>query len=326
MEMRRIGKNGPQVSAIGLGCMSLSGLYGPSNDDEAVKFIQYAVDRGVTFLDSADAYGNGQNELVVGRALKGGYRDKVVLATKFGQKRTPEGNTVDGSPAYVQQACEASLKRLEIDVIDVYFQHRVDPKVPIEDTIGAMVKLIEQGKVRHLGLSEASPETIKRASKVHPLVAVQSEYSLMYRKEAEETLPTTRALGMSYIAYAPLGRSFLAGLIRNQDDIAKDRRADHPRFKGDNFARNLELASTVETMAAAKGCKPAQVALAWLLAQGEDIIPIPGTKHKERLDENLAALDVKLSAAEVAQLSEAFPVGAAAGTRYPEGQMKTVYV
>ena len=325
IEKRQLGKNGPQVSAVSLGLMSLSGLYGPSDDDAGVAFIQYAIDRGVNFVDSSDAYGNGQNEQVLGRALKG-RRDKVILATKFGQKRSATGTVIDGRPEYVMEACEASLKRLGVDAIDVYFQHRVDPTVPIEDTMGAMKKLVEQGKARWLGLSEASPETVRRAAKVHPLVALESEYSLLYRKEAEDTLPVTRELGISYVAYGPLGRSMLTGTVSKPEDVASDRRADHPRFKGDNLAKNRKLVDVIDAMAKAKGCTPAQLALAWLLAQGPDLIPIPGTKRKERLEENLGALSVKLSKDDVAKLSAAFPVGAAAGTRYPEGQMKAVYV
>jgi aryl-alcohol dehydrogenase-like predicted oxidoreductase len=325
VEKRKLGKDGPEVSAVSLGLMSLSGLYGPFDEQEGIALIQYALDRGVNFLDSSDAYGNGQNETLLGKALKG-YRDKAIVATKFGQKRGPQGTVMDGTPAYVQEACEASLKRLGIDVIDVYFQHRVDPNTPIEDTVGAMKRLVEQGKVRWLGLSEAGPDTVRRAAKVHPLVALESEYSLLYRKEAEEILPLTRSLGMAYVPYSPLGRSLLTGTVNTAEDVANDRRADHPRFKGDNLSKNRQLVKAIEAIAAKKGATPAQVALAWVLAQGDDIIPIPGTKRKERLEENLGALAVKLSKDEVAELSNAFPVGAAAGTRYPEGQMKTVYI
>ena len=323
---RKLGKNGPEVSAIGTGLMSLSGIYGASDEANGLDFIHHAIARGATFLDSADMYGWGQNETLVGKAIAG-QRDKVFLATKFGQIRLESGgNGVDGRPEYVMQACEASLKRLNVDVIDLYFQHRVDTNVPIEETVGAMAKLVEQGKVRYLGLSEASPDSIRRAHKTHPITAVESEYSLMYRKDAEEALETMRALGIGFVAYSPLGRSFLTGTLRSVEDVAKDRRSDHPRFKGENFERNLSLVNIVETMAKAKGCTPAQLALAWLLAQGDDIVPIPGTKRKERLDENLGALDVTLSAAEVKQLTDAFPQGAAAGLRYPEGQMKTIHV
>jgi aryl-alcohol dehydrogenase-like predicted oxidoreductase len=325
VEKRKLGKDGPEVSAVSLGLMSLSGLYGPFDEQEGIALIQYALDRGVNFLDSSDAYGNGQNETLLGKALKG-YRDKAIVATKFGQKRGPQGTVMDGTPAYVQEACEASLKRLGIDVIDVYFQHRVDPNTPIEDTLGAMKRLVEQGKVRWLGLSEAGPDTVRRAAKVHPMVALESEYSLLYRKEAEEILPLTRSLGMAYVPYSPLGRSLLTGTVNTAEDVANDRRADHPRFKGDNLSKNRQLVKAIEAIAAKKGATPAQVALAWVLAQGDDIIPIPGTKRKDRLEENLGALAVKLSNDEVAELSNAFPVGAAAGTRYPEGQMKTVYI
>jgi aryl-alcohol dehydrogenase-like predicted oxidoreductase len=325
VEKRKLGKDGPEVSAVSLGLMSLSGLYGPFDEQEGIALIQYALDRGVNFLDSSDAYGNGQNETLLGKALKG-YRDKAIVATKFGQKRGPQGTVMDGTPAYVQEACEASLKRLGIDVIDVYFQHRVDPNTPIEDTLGAMKRLVEQGKVRWLGLSEAGPDTVRRAAKVHPMVALESEYSLLYRKEAEEILPLTRSLGMAYVPYSPLGRSLLTGTVNTAEDVANDRRADHPRFKGDNLSKNRQLVKAIEAIAAKKGATPAQVALAWVLAQGDDIIPIPGTKRKDRLEENLGALAVKLSKDEVAELSNAFPVGAAAGTRYPEGQMKTVYI
>jgi aryl-alcohol dehydrogenase-like predicted oxidoreductase len=282
----------------------------------------------VTFLDSSDMYGWGHNESLLGKALAGGWRDKVVLATKFGQTQRPGGaNGVDGRPEYVQAACEASLKRLGVEVIDLYLQHRVDPSVPIEDTVGAMADLVKAGKVKALGLSEASPQTIQRAHKTHPIAAVQSEYSLLYRKDAEETLATTRALGISYIAYSPLGRSLLTGSVRQVADIPEgDGRGRHPRFAAANLARNLQLAAAVDQMAKSKGCKPGQVALAWVLAQGEDIVPIPGTKRPERVDENIAALDVTLSDQEVARLSSALPPGAAAGTRYAEAQMKAVYL
>jgi aryl-alcohol dehydrogenase-like predicted oxidoreductase len=249
-----------------------------------------------------------------------------VIATKFGQVKTATGQGVDGRPAYVQQACEASLKRLGIETIDLYYQHRVDPNVPIEDTVGAMARLIKQGKVRHLGLCEARPDTIRRAHKVHRLAAVQTEYSLLYRSEAEETLEATRALGISFVAYSPLGRGFLTGQIQSQADIAGDRRGDHPRFAGENFARNLDLVGLIVQIARAKNCTPAQLVLAWLLAQGEDIVPIPGTKQLVRLDENIGALDVTLSPTELAQISAAIPPGAAAGERYPAGAMKAVYL
>jgi aryl-alcohol dehydrogenase-like predicted oxidoreductase len=282
----------------------------------------------VTFIDSSDMYGWGHNETLLGKALAGGRRGKVVLATKFGQVQRPGGaNGVDGRPEYVKAACEASLKRLGVEEIDLYFQHRVDPSVPIEDTVGAMGELVKAGKVKALGLSEANPETIRRAHKTHPIAAVQSEYSLLYRKDAEETLATTRPLGISFIAYSPLGRSLLTGAVRQASDIPEgDGRGRHPRFAADNLARNLQLVSVIEGLAKAKGCAPGQVALAWLLAQGADIVPIPGTKHAERIDQNLAALDVQLSPHEVARLSAAIPPGAAAEGRYAEAQMKAVYL
>jgi len=326
-ERRRIGKNGPEVLAIGLGCMSLSGVYGPSEDAAGVAFVRQALDLGVDFLDSSDMYGWGQNEELLGRALKG-RRDKVVLATKFGQTQRPGGaNGVDGRPEYVMQACEASLKRLGTDYIDVYFQHRVDPAVPVEDTVGAVARLVEQGKVRHLGLCEARPERIERAHRVHPIAAVQSEFSLLYREEANQTRAVTRNLGISYVAYAPLARSLLAGVVPDFDHLAPgDTRGRHPRFQSENFARNRVFVESLEAMAADKQCTVAQLCLAWLLAQGEDVIPIPGTKHIERLKENVAALDVQLTPAEAESISAVIPVGAAAGTRYPEGGMRGVFI
>src|SRR5438445_8504160 len=324
VERRKLGKDGPEVSAIGLGCMSLSGTYGPSDDNAAIGFLHQAIDAGVDFLDSSDAYGLGQNEELLGRALKG-RRDRVVLATKFGQDRRSGG--VNGRPEYVQQACEDSLKRLGVDVIDLYYQHRVDPGVPVEDTVGAMSRLVEQGKVRHLGLCEAHPERIRRAHAVHPIAAVQSEYSLLYRQEAEETRKTTRDLGMSFVAYAPLGRSLLAGVVPDFANLSEgDTRGRHPRFMGDNFAKNRALVERLEAIAEDKGCTPAQLALAWLLAQGPDVIPIPGTKQIRRLEENLGAVRVRLSSAEVERISAAIPIGAAAGLRYPEGGMRGVYI
>ena len=328
MTARSLGRSDLAVFPIGLGCMSLSGAYGKSDDGDAIRVIHHAIDRGVTFLDSSDMYGWGHNESLIGKALAGGRRDKVVLATKFGQTQQPGGaNGVDGSPAYVKAACDASLKRLGVDVIDLYYQHRVDPKVPIEETVGAMGELVKAGKVRALGLCEAKPETIQRGHKVHPLAAVQSEYSLLYREHAEETLKTTRALGISFVAYSPLGRSLLTGAVRQVSDIPEgDGRGRHPRFAADNLSRNLTLVAGIEAVARDKHCKPGQVALAWLMAQGPDIVPIPGTKRIERVDENLAALDVSLSTDEVGRLSSALPPGAAAGTRYPEGGMKGVHI
>ena len=325
LEHRALGTGGLSVAAVGLGCMSLSGIYGAADDAQSEDLIRHAIDEGVDHLDSSDMYGWGHNETVIGRAIKG-RRDRIVLATKFGQTQNPGGpNGVNGRPEHVMQACEASLKRLGEDVIDLYYQHRVDPSVPIEYTVGAMARLVEQGKVRHLGLSEAAPETIRRAHKVHPMAAVQTEYSLLYRAEAEETRETTRGLGISFVAYAPLGRGFLTGAIQTFADI-DGRRSAHPRFQEQNFARNRELVARIEAIAAEKGCTPSQLTLAWLLAQGPDVVAIPGTRYKQRLDENVGALRVKLTPDDVARISAAIPRGAAAGTRYPAGGMKGVYV
>jgi aryl-alcohol dehydrogenase-like predicted oxidoreductase len=323
---RRIANSSLEIAPIGLGCMSFSGAYGASDDRNAIRAIHHALDLGVTHLDSSDMYGWGHNEELLKKALAG-RRDKVMLATKFGQVKTDTGaNGTDGSPDYVIKACEASLKRLGTEVIDLYYQHRVDPKTPIEDTVGAMSRLVAQGKVRALGLSEAKPETIRRAHAVHPLAAVQTEYSLLYRQEAEETLKTTRALGISYVAYAPLGRSLLTGSVASPADIPEgDGRRRHPRFAAENLAHNAALAEKVKAFARDKRCTPAQLVLAWLLAQGEDILPIPGTKRIERIDENLGALKVALTPEEVAKLSALIPPGAAAGTRYPQALMGGVY-
>src|SRR2546428_1691528 len=327
MEMRTLGKSGIKVSAVGLGLMSMSGIYGNANDEESIRVIHYALDKGVNFLDSADMYGWGHNEELLGKALRG-RREGVIVATKFGQTKGADGKQdVDGSPAYVLRACEASLKRLGIDVIDVYYQHRVDPKVPIEETIGAMKRLVEAGKVRAIGLSEARPETIRRAHKIHPIAAVQNEYSLLYRAEGEETLQVTRELGIAFVPYAPLGRSMLTGTIHGKADVPEgDRRLQHPRFQGENLDRNVQLVSRLESIARERKCTPAQLVLAWLLAQGSDIVPIPGTKRKQRVDENLAALDIKLSKEDVKRISDAAPAGAGAGTRYPADAMKRVYL
>ena len=324
-EFRNIGPL--KVSPIGLGLMSMSGIYGNADDGQSIGVIHHALDRGINHLDSADMYGWGHNEKLLGRALKG-RRDKAIVATKFGQVKTPEGKQdVDGRPEYVMQACEASLQRLGIEVIDLYYQHRIDPKVPIEDTMGAMKRLLEQGKVRALGLSEASPQTIRRAHKVHPLAAVQNEYSLLYRKEAEETLAVCRELGITLVAYAPLGRSLLTGAVQGKADVPEgDRRLAHPRFQGENLERNIQIVKKLEAIAREKHCTPGQLVLAWLLAQGKEVVAIPGTKRKERLDENLGALQVKLSAQDVERISAAAPVGAGAGTRYPADAMKRVYL
>ena len=327
MEMRTLGKSGIQVSAIGLGLMSMSGIYGNANDEESIRVIHYALDKGINFLDSADMYGWGHNEELLGRALKG-RRDGVIVATKFGQTKGADGKQgVDGSPAYVLRACDASLKRLGIDVIDLYYQHRVDPNVPIEDTVGALKRLVEAGKVRAIGLSEARPETIRRAHKIHPITAVQNEYSLLYRAEGEETLQATRELGITLVPYAPLGRSMLTGSVKGKADLPDgDRRLAHPRFQGDNLDRNVKIVKRLEELSVEKKCTPAQLVLAWLLAQGKDIVPIPGTKRKQRVDENLDALAVRLSGQDLKRISDIAPVGAGAGTRYPADAMKRVYL
>ena len=327
MEKRKLGRVGPEVSAIGLGCMSLSGVYGTSDDEAGIRLIHRAIELGVDHFDSSDMYGWGQNEELLGRAIKG-RRDGIVIASKFGQTQRPGGaNGVDGSPAYIAQACEASLKRLGVETIDLYHQHRVDPAVPVEETVGAMAKLVEQGKVRFLGLCEARPERIRRAHAVHPIAAVQSEFSLLYREEATETRKLTSDLGISFFAYAPLGRSLLAGVIPDLAHLdTGDTRGRHPRFMGENFAKNRALVERIEAIATEKGCTPAQLCLAWLLAQGPDVIPIPGTKQVSRLEENLGATRVRLTRAEIDRISAAIPIGAAAGTRYPEGGMRGVYI
>jgi aryl-alcohol dehydrogenase-like predicted oxidoreductase len=325
LEHRTLGKSNLSVSAIGLGCMSLSGIYGEADDAVSEDLIRHAIDSGVNHLDSSDMYGWGHNEQVLGRALKG-RRDGVVVATKFGQTQRPgQSNGVNGRPDYVVAACEASLKRLGIDVIDLYYQHRVDPDVPVEETVGAMAKLVAQGKVRFLGMSEAAPDRIRRAHAVHPIAAVQTEYSLLYREEAEETRKTTTELGISFVAYSPLGRGFLTGAIKSLADI-DGRRAAHPRFQEQNFDQNRALVAKIEEIAAAKSCTPSQVTLAWLLAQGPDVVAIPGTRYAKRLDENVGALNVKLSQDDVARISAAVPAGAAAGTRYPAGGMAGVFI
>jgi aryl-alcohol dehydrogenase-like predicted oxidoreductase len=322
---RQLGTSALLVSAVGLGCMSLSGVYGAADDAQSEALIRHAIATGVNHLDSSDMYGWGHNEEVVGRAIKG-LREQVVLATKFGQVKRDSGpNGVDGRPEYVMQACDASLKRLGVEVIDLYYQHRVDPAVPIEETVGAMAKLVERGKVRYLGLSEASPETIIRAHKTHPITAVQTEYSLLYRSEAEETRKVTADLGISFVAYSPLGRGFLTGALRELADI-DGRRAAHPRFQAENFAHNRELVARIEAIAAKKGCTPSQLALAWVLAQGPDVVTIPGTRAPQRLDENAGAMRVVLTPRDIAEISAAIPSGAAAGERYPSAAMKAVYL
>jgi aryl-alcohol dehydrogenase-like predicted oxidoreductase len=323
---RRLGTNGPEVSAIGLGCMGMSEFYGAGDDSESIATIHHALDRGVTFLDTADMYGVGRNEELVGRAIRD-RREKVFLATKFGNVRGEKGEFlgVKGDPAYVRAACEASLRRLGVEVIDLYYQHRVDPTVPIADTVGEMARLKEEGKVRFLGLSEAAPQTIRKAHATHPITAVQTELSLWSRDAEAEVLPTVRELGIGYVAYSPLGRGFLTGQFKSPDDFPEgDFRANHPRFQGENFAKNIALVREVEAMANEKGCTTAQLALAWVLAQGEDIVPIPGTKHVRYLDQNIGALEVRLSEGDLRRLDEILPPGAAAGQRYHERGMETV--
>ena len=323
MQTRSLGRSGLTVSAVGLGCMSMTDIYGPADPAEAEKTIRHALDRSITFIDTADMYANGKNEELVGRALAG-RRSEAVLATKFGNLRLPDGSTgVNGRPDYVPQACEASLKRLGVDVIDLYYLHRVDPNVPIEETVGAMARLVEAGKVRYLGLSEAGVATIRRANDVHPITALQSEYSLWSRDLEAEILPACRALGIGVVPYSPLGRGFLTGQIRSDADLAeKDRRRDMPRFRDDNLARNGALLDGLRSIAETSGATPAQIALAWLLSRGDDVVPIPGTKRPARLTENAASLEVALTGDDLAMLDAAFPAGAAAGLRYPEAQMK----
>jgi aryl-alcohol dehydrogenase-like predicted oxidoreductase len=323
---RGLGSSGIAVSAIGLGCMSLSGVYGASSDEDGIALIRDALDRGIAFLDTSDAYGAGHNETLVGKAIKG-RRSELVLATKFGNLGGRGGKFADGRPEFVLSSCEASLQRLGVDVIDLYYQHRVDPAVPIEDTVGAMARLVQQGKVRALALSEASPKTIRRAHAVHPIAAVQNEFSLLYRSEAEETLRTTRELGIGFVAYSPLGRGLLTGVVEDPNKMAEtDARRRHPRFAAENIAANLALVDRVKAVAAKKNCTPGQLVLAWLLAQGDDVVPIPGTKRAARLHENIGALSVRLSAADLAAIERAVPVGAVAGLRYPEAQMGSLYV
>jgi len=325
MQSRKLGE-GLIVSAVGLGCMGMSEFYGPGDEAESIATIHRAIDLGVNFLDTADIYGSGRNEELVGRALRG-HRHEVVLATKFGNVRGPNGEFlgIDGKPEYVRKACETSLKRLGLEVIDLYYQHRVDPDTPIEDTVGAMAELAQEGKVRYLGLSEAAPATLRRACAVHPIAALQSEYSLWTRDPEGEVIATCRDLNVGFVAYSPLGRGFLTGRFRKSEDLSEDDwRRRHPRFQGGNFERNLRLAEAVQRMAREKGCTPAQLALAWVLAQGEDIIAIPGTKHTRYLEENLGALDVRLADDELSRLEEAFPLGAAAGERYDARGMRNV--
>ncbi|MGA9828041.1 MAG: aldo/keto reductase [Rhodanobacteraceae bacterium] len=324
MQTRTLGPRGPKVSALGLGCMGMSEFYGAHDDAESIKLIHHALDAGLDFLDSADIYGPHSNEILVGKAIRD-RRDAVFLATKFGFVRDPDDASkrgINGRPDYVRSACDASLKRLGVDHIDLYYQHRVDRATPIEETVGAMSDLVTAGKVLHLGLSEPSAKTLERAHAVHPITAVQSEYSLWTRDPEDGVLDTCKRLGIGFVPYSPLGRGFLTGAIRSPDDFDEDDYRRHsPRFQGDNFARNLALVDRVKSMAANKGCTPAQLALAWVLAQGEHIVPIPGTKHRKYLDENLGALDVHLDDDDLAAIDTVFPRDAAAGARYPESMM-----
>jgi aryl-alcohol dehydrogenase-like predicted oxidoreductase len=326
MQHRKLGTDGPTVSALGLGAMGMSDFYANRDDDESIRTIHRALELGIDFIDTADMYGPFTNEILVGKAIAG-RRDEVVLATKFGNVRSADGAFlgISGSPEYVRKACDASLQRLGTDHIDLYYQHRVDNTVPIEETVGAMAELVRAGKVRFLGLSEAAPATIRRAVKVHPIAALQTEYSLWERTPEEEILPTCRELGIGFVPYSPLGRGFLTGRFRSFDDLpADDYRRNQPRFQGENFQKNLDLVTLLEQMAAEKKCTPAQLALAWLLHQGDDIVPIPGTKRVKYLEENVGALDVRLTPADLRRIDEIAPKGAAAGTRYPEAGMATV--
>ncbi len=326
MEQRRLGRNGPEVSALGLGCMGMSEFYGPADEAESIRTIHRALDLGVNFLDTADAYGTGRNEELVGRAIRD-RRDQVILATKFANVRGPNGEFlgVNGRPEYVKQACEASLRRLGLSHIDLYYQHRVDANTPIEDTVGSMADLVREGKVRFLGMSEAAPATIRRASRVHPIAALQTEYSLWARDPEGEILETCRELGIGFVAYSPLGRGFLTGRFQTPDDLPQDDwRRRHPRFEGENFQRNLRLAEAVRQIAGQAGCTPAQLALAWVLAQGKDIVPIPGTKQTRYLEDNLGAVNVHLTEEQLRRLDQAFPLGVTAGARYGAPGMRAV--
>jgi aryl-alcohol dehydrogenase-like predicted oxidoreductase len=328
MKTRTLGRNGLTVSALGLGCMGMSEFYDPANlnEEESIRVIHRYLGAGGTFLDTANAYGSGRNEALVGRAVAG-RRDGVVIATKFGLVRGPKGEMlgIRGDAQYVRECAEASLSRLQVDVIDLYYQHRVDPRIPIEETVGAMAELVKAGKVRHLGLSEAAPETIRRAAAVHPIAALQSEYSLWTRDPEDQVLATVRELGIGFVAYSPLGRGFLTGHFRTFEDLpANDYRRQSPRFQGENFQKNLALVARIEELARAKGCTPGQLALAWVLAQGPDIVPIPGTKQAKNLDANLQALDIELTPADHARLREVLEAGVVAGDRYVAASMQAL--
>ena len=324
MQFRQLGAQGPKVSALGLGCMGMSEFYGPGDEAESVATIHRAIDLGLNFLDTADVYGPFKNEELVGRAIRG-KRDKLIIATKFGIVRdpsNPQARGVNGSPEYIRKSVEGSLRRLGIDCIDLYYQHRVDPNTRIEDTVGAMAALVTQGRIRYIGLSEAGAQTLRRAAKVHAITALQSEFSLWTRDPEDRVLPTCRELGIGFVAYSPLGRGFLTGQIKRFEDFAEnDFRRMNPRFQGENFQKNLDLVSKVEELARSKNCTPSQLALAWVLAQGEDIVPIPGTKRRKYLEENVAALEVKLTPEDLLEIDTVFPKGIAAGNRYTE-QMK----